>query len=74
MKLLAISISALLMSTPALAAQSCEELKTAIDTKIAGKGVKGYTLEIVAQDQAVTTGKVVGTCGGGKQKIVYTRK
>ena len=51
----------------------CEELKSEIEAKLNEKGVKGYTLEIVAADQ-VKDQKVVGSCEGGKKKIVYTRK
>ncbi|MGB7284216.1 MAG: DUF1161 domain-containing protein [Candidatus Acidiferrum sp.] len=52
-------------------AKACEDLKTEIAGKLDAKGVKGYSLEIVAKDQEVTDGKVVGTCGGGSKKIVY---
>lgn len=51
----------------------CEELKSEIATKLDGKGVKGYSLEIVDKDKDVTEGKVVGTCEGGTKKIVYTK-
>ena len=57
----------------AQAAKSCEELKSEITAKLDGKGVKGYTLEIVASDKAGDA-KVVGTCGGGKKKITYAKK
>jgi hypothetical protein len=50
----------------------CEELKTEIAGRLDAKGVKGYTLDIVAKDKEAP-GKVVGTCGGGTQKIMYTR-
>lgn len=60
-------------STLALAqAKPCEELKTEIAAKIDAKGVKNYTLEIVASDQAGDK-KVVGSCDGGTKKIVYVR-
>ena len=39
---------------------------------IEAKGVKDFTLEIVANDQ-VGDKKVVGSCDGGTKKIVYTR-
>ena len=55
------------------AAKACEELKTEIATKLDGKGVKGYELAVVASDQAGDA-KVVGSCDGGKQKIVYSKK
>ncbi len=51
----------------------CKELKSEIEAKLNKKGVKGYTLEIVPADQ-VKDQKVVGSCDGGKKKIVYTRK
>jgi hypothetical protein len=53
-------------------AKSCEELKDEIAKKLDAKGVKGYTLEIVAKDKDAE-GKVVGTCGGGTKKIIYSR-
>lgn len=52
-------------------AKPCEELKSEIAAKLDAKGVKSYSLEIVAKDQDVTEGKVVGTCEGGTKKIVY---
>jgi len=57
---------------PAQAAKPCEELKDEITKKLDAKGVKGYTLEIVAKDKDAE-GKVVGTCEGGTKKIIYTR-
>ncbi len=50
----------------------CEELKSEIAAKLDEKGVKGYTLEIVAADQAGDK-KVVGTCERGTKKITYSR-
>ena len=57
----------------AQAAKTCEDLKTEIAAKLDAKGVKSYTLEIVAKDDTATEGKVVGTCGGGTKKIMYKR-
>lgn len=54
-------------------AKPCEELKTEIAAKLDAKGVKGYSLEIVAKDADAADGKVVGTCEGGTKKIVYKR-
>lgn len=54
------------------ASKPCEELKGEIAKKLDDKGVKGYTLEIVAKDDG-TEGKEVGTCEGGAKKIVYGR-
>ncbi len=74
MKLLAAIGVLLVVSVPAHAqgAKACEELKDEITKKLDAKGVKGYTLEIVAKDKDAE-GKVVGTCDGGTKKILYNR-
>lgn len=72
MKTFAILV-AVLLTSPAWAAKSCDELKSAIDTKIQSKGVKGYTLDVVPAADEVKDGKVVGSCEGGSKKIVYKR-
>jgi hypothetical protein len=54
-------------------AKPCEELKTEIAAKLDAKGVKGYSLEIVAKDSDAE-GKVVGTCEAGSKKILYSKK
>jgi hypothetical protein len=66
---------ALTLALPAVWAQvkPCEELKSEIAAKIEANGVKNYTLEIVASEQAGDR-KVVGSCEGGSKKIVYERK
>jgi len=56
-----------------LPATSCDDVKSDIAKKLEAKGVTSYTLEAVSKDQDVTDGKVVGTCEGGAQKIVYKR-
>jgi hypothetical protein len=74
MKLLA-AIGVLLFvsaSAHAQAAKPCEELKDEISKKLDAKGVKGYTLEIVAKDKDAE-GKIVGTCDGGTKKIIYAK-
>lgn len=53
-------------------AKACEELKTEIAAKLDAKGVKNYTLDIVAKD-ADSEGKSVGTCEGGSKKIMYKK-
>lgn len=53
--------------------RACEELKASIASRLEAKGVKNYTLDIAARD-AVGSAKVVGSCEGGKMRIVYTRK
>jgi hypothetical protein len=57
---------------PAQTAKPCEELRDEISKKLDAKGVKGYTLEIVAKDKDAE-GKIVGTCDGGTKKIIYTK-
>ncbi len=57
---------------PAQTAKPCEELKDEITKKLDAKGVKGYTLDIVAKDKDAE-GKVVGTCDGDTKKIIYNR-
>jgi hypothetical protein len=56
----------------AQAAKPCEDLKTEIAAKLDAKGVKWYTLDIVAKEKDAE-GKVVGTCEGGAKKIVYSK-
>jgi hypothetical protein len=82
MKLLAAFGVLLFVSVPAHAqapapaqpqtAKACEELKSEIAQKLDAKGVKGYTLDIVAKDKDAE-GKTVGTCDGGTKKIIYTK-
>jgi len=59
----------------AFAAKPCEELKAQIDANISAKGVSGYLLQIMsnAEAEAAPSGKIVGSCGGGTQKILYWR-
>jgi hypothetical protein len=57
----------------AFAAKPCEDLKGEIAKTLDAKGVKAYTLDIVAKDKEVE-GKVVGSCEGGTKKIVYSRE
>jgi hypothetical protein len=62
------------VSAPAYAQGSkpCEVLKSEIATKLEAKGVKAYTLEIVAKDKNAE-GKVVGSCENGTKKILYRK-
>lgn len=71
--LLLITIALLVvLSVPAHARKACDELKQEIAAKIDAKGVKAYTLDVVALDGEVQ-GRVVGTCNGGTQRVVYLR-
>ncbi|MCV2358609.1 DUF1161 domain-containing protein [Paucibacter sp. TC2R-5] len=69
----ALALSLLFGIGAAQAAKPCEELKSEIAAKLDAKGVKAYTLEIVANDK-VGEAKVVGSCDGGSNKITYERK
>ena len=73
MKALALMALLMLASTPAAAKKDCNELKSEIEGKIKAKGVKSFTLEVVAADAKGDGGKVVGTCDGGARKILYKR-
>lgn len=65
-------LATLLVARDAEARKDCTELKQEIATKIEVNGVKAYRLEIASKDEAVD-GKVVGSCNGGTQQIVYQR-
>ncbi|MEO7106938.1 MAG: DUF1161 domain-containing protein [Rhodoferax sp.] len=73
MKTIVLFFALLSIFGPAHAAKACEELKSEIASKLDGKGVKGYELSIVESDKDGEA-KVVGSCDGGKQKIVYSKK
>jgi len=60
------------LSGAASAKVSCEEVSAQIEAKIKAKGVKDFTLTVIPKDE-VTDLRVVGTCDGGKKKIVYKR-
>ena len=74
MRLLIVSMlmTTALASAPAHARKDCEELKREIAANIDAKGVKVYTLDILASADE-STAKTVGSCNGGTQKIVYQR-
>ncbi|MBB4012562.1 DUF1161 domain-containing protein [Niveibacterium umoris] len=72
MKKLVLGLACALAVAPAFAKMDCEALKTEIAGKIESKGVKGYTLEIVAKGEG-KEGKVVGSCDGGAKEIVYSK-
>ncbi|CAG0961746.1 putative protein YnfD [Methylophilaceae bacterium] len=73
MKKIILMLFILAVAIPAQAAiKPCEELKQEIAAKIDAKGVPSYTLKIVPID-AEEDGRVVGTCDGGTNKIIYIR-
>lgn len=53
--------------------KACEDLKSEIAAKLDAKGVKSYSLDIVAKNADAADGKVVGTCEAGSKKIVYRK-
>jgi hypothetical protein len=52
--------------------KACDDLKAEIAKKLDGKGVVGYSLEIVDKGKEAE-GKIVGSCDGGTKSIVYNR-
>lgn len=73
MKTAHIAFAALLsVAAGAAHATPCDEVKSQIDAKIKAKNVKAYTLDVVAAEE-VKDAKVVGSCEGGKKKIVYKK-
>ena len=58
---------------PAAFAQTpgCESLLADIDAKIRASGATNFLLEAV-DVEALSNGRVVGSCGQGRKKIVYT--
>ncbi len=75
MKSLIAVAASMLIASPALSqVKLCEELKSEIEAKIKANGVPAFTLDIVPNEQVKEgEGKVVGTCDGSTQKIVYKR-
>jgi hypothetical protein len=50
----------------------CDELQQTIEARIRGNGVARFT--VTAVDAAASApGQVVGTCDGGRKKLVYVR-
>lgn len=73
MKTVLFAVGVALAASPAFAMKPCEELKTEISAKLDAKGVKNYSLTVVASDADAGDQKVVGTCEGGTKKIVYKK-
>lgn len=68
---LAVSLISAAFSAHA-AGLSCDDLKAKIEKKVESKGVKAYTLTVVAKD-APSKNRVVGACDKGSMKILYER-
>jgi hypothetical protein len=54
-------------------ADNCESIRAQIESKIAASGVARFTVTVV-DAQAATDGQVVGSCGLGTRKIIYSRQ
>ena len=67
------AVLSIVSTTAAHGAKSCETLKAEIAAKIDANGVQVYTLEIVPADRVGSGQKVVGSCDGGRSRIVYRR-
>lgn len=72
-KIMTVLVALLFCLPVAAQIKQCEELKGEIDAKLREKGVQNYTLEIVPAEEAGNK-TVVGSCNGGKSKIVYARE
>lgn len=72
MKQVLLMVGLFALSLNAFAFKPCGELKNEIADKLDAKGVKNYSLTIVANAD-VGDQKVVGSCDGGTNKIVYSR-
>lgn len=87
MRKVALMFCLALVSLPAAAdILTCDALKTRVDAKLQAKGVPSYTLEIISTEAPSGTnaasgvpstvankGKEVGTCDGGKKRLMYTK-
>lgn len=73
MRSLLIGVILLFASVAAYAAKPCRELKTEIARELNAKGIQFYSLEIVPSEKVKDPGKVIGSCDGGKAKILYSR-
>ena len=72
MKHVSVLLALSLLSGSVFAAKDCEVLKSEIAAKLDTKGVQNYRLDIVSPED-VSDQHVVGSCGGGSKRIVYTR-
>lgn len=63
-------------ATPTLAmaqANSCDEIRARIETKVRGSGAADFRLLVVEKDAKVA-GKVVGSCDLGRRQVVYVAR
>lgn len=69
---LALAGIAATVAAPAHGAESCDALRTQIESKIAAAGVARFTVTVV-DASASANGQVVGSCELGSKKIVYEK-
>lgn len=62
----------LALACTACYADNCDTLREQIEGKIKAAGVASFTV-VVVDSAASAPGKVVGTCGKGSKKIIYTQ-
>lgn len=67
-----LAIALFLSTGSAWARKPCEELRQEIAAGLDAKGVRNYSLNVVAKDSDDAR-KTVGTCNGGSERIVYER-
>ena len=73
MKTIVLASSLMLMSFSASASGlACDDLKAKIEKKIEAKGVKNYSMTVVAKDFE-SKQRVLGTCDAGSKKIIYEK-
>ena len=73
MKLWLVPLACMSFAGAASGAESCETLRSQIETKIAAAGVTRFSVTTVDAN-APAAGQVVGSCELGSKKIVYQRE
>jgi hypothetical protein len=69
---LALAGIAATVAAPAHGAESCDALRTQIESKIAAAGVARFTVTVI-DASASANGQVVGSCELGSKKVVYLK-
>jgi hypothetical protein len=72
MKTWLISAALAVAGAAAHGAQSCDDLRAQIESKIAAAGVTRFTVTVVDAN-AAAAGQVVGSCELGSRKVVYEK-
>ena len=66
-------VSGICCSSAWSAVTSCQEIMDKVNAKLEHKGVQDYSLKVVGKDKE-TSLRVVGTCEGGKKKVIYQKQ